>query len=288
MSALRILVVDDDDLSRGVISALLAFRPDWKICGEAADASKAIAQVARLHPDIVLIDSDMPNVDGYEATRQIVRNDPGSRVIVLTNLADEKTARAVFESGALGFVLKANATHELPAAIQAVQRGGTLFTARFAEMILKSYLQPDRKADASSTVSLPERGREAVRRLTEELAMTLGHQFNRPKATRTTARYFTIAVIAVFADGIWWYVLNGEPQQPPPAVEQLLVSLHLKSQAARVYAGNPEARVWEDVHTALYYCAGDDSFGKTPRGRVSLQRDAQLDHYSPASGKSCD
>jgi DNA-binding NarL/FixJ family response regulator len=287
MPPLRIFVADDDDVARSVISALLAFRPDWKICGEASDARAAIQQVGLLRPDITLIDSDMPGLDGCEATRQIVLHDPSHKVIVLTNVNDEKTARTVFHAGALGFVVKANATYDLPAAIEAVQRGGTFFTARFAEMILKSYLQGNPEAITSPNAPVSAREREAVRRLTEELAMTLGHQWRRPKTAGVMARYATIAVLVLVTGGIWWYVLSGEPDHPPPAVEKLLGSLHPKSPASATDQGNPDARVWEDIRTALYYCSGEDGFGKTPRGRIALQRDARLDNFSPASGKPC-
>src|ERR1700704_4862238 len=141
MAVLRIFIADDHEMVRRVISALLAFHPDWVVCGEAADGHEAVKKVAELKPDIGLMDIDMPNTDGLEATRQIVQDNPSRKVIVLTMAATEQVVHDVFHAGARGFVLKANATHDLAPAIEAVQRGQTFFTPRFAEIILKRYLQ---------------------------------------------------------------------------------------------------------------------------------------------------
>jgi DNA-binding NarL/FixJ family response regulator len=287
MTALRIFVADDHEMVRRVITALLGLHPEWEICGEAADGSEAVQKVAQLKPDVVLLDIDMPNVDGLEATRQIVQDHPSRRVIVLTMATTEQVVLDVFHAGARGFVLKANATHDLPAAIEAVRRGQTFFTARFAEMILKSYLQGTRDS-GSTDATLTERERETVHLLTDELTMTLGHQFNKPKVVHKVGKYLAIAAILVAAVGVLWYYLNGEPDHAPPAVENLLVSLGLKSLPPPLENGNPDAKVWIDVHTALYYCRGADAFGKTSRGRIASQREAQLDHFKPAAGKPCD
>jgi DNA-binding NarL/FixJ family response regulator len=287
MAALRIFVADDHEIVRRVITALLGLHPEWQICGEAADGSEAVRKVAQLKPDIVLLDIDMPNVDGLEATRQIVKDNPSRKVIVLTMATTEEVVLDVFHAGARCFVLNANATHDLPSAIEAVQRGQTFFTARFAELILKSYLQATGET-GSTDATLTERERETVQLLTDELTVTLGHQFKRPRVVRRVGKYLAIAVMVVAGAGILWYYLNGEPDHAPPAVENLLVSLGLKSPPPPLENGNPNAKVWIDVHTALYYCRGADAFGKTSRGRIASQRDAQLDHFKPAAGKPCD
>src|SRR6266566_3226188 len=108
MSGLRIFVVDDHEMVRHVISALLAFHPDWVVCGEAADGREAVRMVSDLKPDIILMDIDMPDMNGLEATRQIVQDNPSRKVIVLTMAATERVVHDVFHAGAQGFVLKAN------------------------------------------------------------------------------------------------------------------------------------------------------------------------------------
>ncbi len=287
MSKLRIFVADDHEMIRRVIAALLACHPDWEICGEAADGHEAVQKVAQLRPDIVLIDSDMPNMNGIEATRQILDRSPSRKVIVLTAAPTDQVVRDVFHCGALGFVSKQNATHDLAAAIQSIQRGQTFFTARFAEMILKSCLDEDR-AQGANEPALSERERATIRLLTDELSMSLGHQWRKPKVVGKAARYIAVSLVVVVTAGVWWYVLNGEPEHAPPVVDQFLVGVGLKSTPPSAVVGNPDTKVWIDVHTALYFCPGTDSFGKTRKGHFARQRDAQLDHFEPATGKPCD
>jgi NarL family two-component system response regulator LiaR len=286
MSRLRIFVADDHEVVRLVITALLAFHPEWVVCGEAADGREAVKMVSELKPDIILMDIDMPDVDGLEATRQIVQDNPSRKVIVLTLAATEQVVHDVFHAGARGFVLKANATHDLAPAIEAVQRGQTFFTARFAEMILKSYLREDHETVHGES-ALDDRERETIRLLTEELGITFGHQRRKPQVIHKTAKFLGISVVLLAAAGVWWYLLNGEPEHLPPLVDKVLVSLSLKSPQPATTGGDPDAKVWIDVHTALYYCAGTGAFGKTPRGKMARQHDALLDHFQPASGKPC-
>jgi hypothetical protein len=80
----------------------------------------------------------------------------------------------------------------------------------------------------------------------------------------------------------------GANQSNLSLFEQVLVSLHLAvPPPAPVYAGNPNTQVWVDLHTALYYCSGSDLYGKTPNGKFTTQRDAQMDHFEPAANRSC-
>jgi hypothetical protein len=86
---------------------------------------------------------------------------------------------------------------------------------------------------------------------------------------------------------------NPHKQAAPDAelstIDKLLISLGLaEAPAAPEYRGNPDAQVWIDLQTALYYCPGSDLYGKTPKGRVSSQRNAQLDQFEPANRKPCD
>jgi hypothetical protein len=195
--------------------------------------------------------------------------------------------RGVFRAGALGFVNKPNATHDLVAAIEAVQRGRTFFTARFAETVLKSYLEEE-KLQGANEPELTERERITIRLLTDEMNMTAAQQWRKPKVTGKAARYAAILLIVLTVSGVGWWVLNGEPEHAPPVLEKLFVSLGLKPSQVSLVNGNPDAKVWIDVHTALYFCAGSESFGKTQKGRLAKQREAQLDHFEPASGKPCD
>jgi DNA-binding NarL/FixJ family response regulator len=282
MGSLRIFIADDDERARRVLSALLAFHPGWQICGEAAEGQQAVDRVLSLKPNIAILDAGMPNLNGLEATRQIVQRDPARKVIVLIPASSDQAVRDVFHSGALGFVVKPSATHDLAPAIEAVQRGQTYFTPRFADMILRSCLEEEKSA-----ANLSDHERETVRLLTEELNLTLRHQWRRPHVTGQLAKYAAFFVLALATVGIWWYELNGEPDHAPPAVQNLLMRLGLKSPPPPLSTGNPDSHVWIDVHTGLYYCKGDAAYGHTSRGRLTNQRMAQLDHFKPASGVPC-
>ena len=282
MTSLRIFLADDDERMRRVIGALLAFHPGWQVCGEAADGEDALNKIPRVKPDIVLLDAEMPKVNGLEAARQIVRRDSACKVIILVPDVTAQIVRDVFHAGALGFVLKPSATHDLAPAIEAVHRGQSYFTPRFADMILTSCLQGGKQG-----ADLTDHERETVRLLAEELALTLRHQWRRPPTARKFLKYLTFGVLAIATAGIWWFELNGEPDHAPPAVENLLVSLGLRSRSTFPIGGDPGAKVWVDVHTGLYYCAGADYFGKTSKGRVATQHTAQMDHFEPAGGVVC-
>lgn len=283
MASLRIFLADDDLRARRVISALLGFHSGWQLCGEAANGQDAIEQVLRLKPDIALLDADMPKVNGLEACRQIVQRDPARKVILLVAAGTEQIVRDVFHAGGHGFVVKPGATHDLAPAIEAVRRGQTCFTPRFADMILKSYLQGDQ-----ASVTLTDREQETIRLLTEELTLTLRHPWRRPRIVAEFVKYLAFAALALATAGIWWYELNGEPEHGPPMVENLLVNLGLRSRPAPISGGNPDAKVWIDVHTGLYYCNGAAYYGKTAKGRFSTQSIAQQDRFEPASGKACE
>lgn len=121
-----VVVVDDQALFRAGIRMLVQSQPDLALLGEAADGVEAVELVARVQPDIVLMDLRMPVMDGIEATRRIVAAGSGARVVVLTTFdLDEAAARAI-RSGASGFLLKDADPEFLLAAIRAVHGGGAV------------------------------------------------------------------------------------------------------------------------------------------------------------------
>jgi len=284
--ALRIFVADDSEIVRRVITALLASHPGWEVCGEAADGRETLEKVSQLKPDIVLLDIDMPNLDGLEATRQIAQTHPSQKVIILTTTESEQIARDVFHAGALGFLPKANATHDLISAVDAVQRGHSYFTPCFADLILRGYLQAGQEKGSTQT-TLTERERETLHLLTEELNTTLGHRWRKTDPARRSAKFLAVATIVLAAATVGWFAYSGQMDQARSMMDNLLVSLRLKKPAPPIYEGNPDTRVWVDLHTALYYCPGADVYGKTAHGKFAPQRSAQLDHFEPASRKAC-
>src|ERR1051326_3109253 len=94
MDKLRILVVDDHQIvRRGVVSSIRGERPDWEVCGEASTGREAVAAAERLQPDIVVMDISMPDMNGLEATRQILKADPQRQVLILTMHESEQIVR---------------------------------------------------------------------------------------------------------------------------------------------------------------------------------------------------
>lgn len=136
---LRILVADDHEIVRRGLVSLLRAHPGWEVCGEAADGRQAVEKTKELKPDIVILDIGMPSLNGFEATRQIVHNNPRTRVLILTVTEADEVARAVLDAGARGFIFKSDAARDLVTAVEALECGRTFFTSRVAEMVLGGY-----------------------------------------------------------------------------------------------------------------------------------------------------
>ena len=179
MHKLRIVVADDHALMRRGICDLLRAEPGWNVIAEASNGREAVNAVAKMKPDVLVIDLAMPELNGLTATREILRSFPKVQVVLLTMHNTDQAIREVLESGARGYVLKSDAEQNLIAAVKAVAEGKPFFTPNVAEIVLKGYLR--RNADAEVNDSLPElttREREIVQLLAEgkgnkEVAMTL-------------------------------------------------------------------------------------------------------------------
>lgn len=122
---IRILIVEDQRIVRDGLIALLEDEPEIAIVGETANGAQAVAAYVRLRPDVVLMDLQMPEMDGAEATRRIREHDPDARILVLTTYATDEFIFTALRAGARGYLLKDASADELLAAIHAVQRGQT-------------------------------------------------------------------------------------------------------------------------------------------------------------------
>ena len=165
----RILVADDHEVVRRGLCALLQSRPEWEICGEAADGREAVEKSQSLKPEVVIIDIGMPTLNGLEATRQILKANPHMKVLVLTLHDSDQMIREVLDAGARGFLLKSDAARDLISAVQALRRDNTYFTSRVAEMVLEGYLKPVTKAVPLAPLRsrLTPREREVVQLIAE-------------------------------------------------------------------------------------------------------------------------
>ena len=146
MGVFRILVADDHEVVRKGLVALLQAQPDWQICGEAAEGREAVEKTLQLKPDVVILDIGMPNLNGLEATRQILRTNAQARILILTLHDSDQVVREVLNAGARGFLLKSDAARDLVAAVDALRHDKTYFTSKVASMVLEGFLKADRKS----------------------------------------------------------------------------------------------------------------------------------------------
>ena len=148
MAAFRIFIADDHEVVRKGLCALLQAEPNWEVCGEAADGRDAVEKVRELKPDAIILDIGMPGLNGLEATRQIMKDDPRARVLILTFHDSDQVVRDVLNAGARGFLLKSDAARDLVVAIEALRRDKTYFTSKVAAMVLEGYLKGGTQAAA--------------------------------------------------------------------------------------------------------------------------------------------
>lgn len=141
MKTLRILIADDHEIIRHGLRALLQDHEGWEVCGEAGDGQDAVAKAVLLKPDLVILDIEMPHLNGLDAAREILRQGPQTMILVLTIHESEQLIREVLNVGAKGFLLKSDAARDLIAAVEAVQDNRTFFTSRVAEVVLEVYLR---------------------------------------------------------------------------------------------------------------------------------------------------
>ncbi len=170
MASLRILVADDHEVVRQGVRSLLEAHPGWQVIAEASDGREAVEKACQLHPDVMILDIGMPNLNGLEATRQILRSDPGSRVLILTMHDTEQVVQEVLEAGARGFVLKSDAGRDLVGAVEALQKNKTFFTSKVAELVLEGFIKGKPRSSEepfSRREILTPREREIIQLLAE-------------------------------------------------------------------------------------------------------------------------
>jgi len=124
-SQIRILIVDDHAVLRAGLHMLLNAEDDMLVVGEASDVSQAVERLAVSHPDVILVDISMPDVNGLDGLKLMKEKAPGSKFLFLTMHDDESYLRVALSAGASGYVLKQAANNELLAAIRVVYQGGT-------------------------------------------------------------------------------------------------------------------------------------------------------------------
>ena len=154
---IRVLLVDDHAVVRSGLSAFLTVYDDLELAGEARDGAEAVRLCKQVHPDVVLMDLVMPEMDGATATRQIRQACPHTQVIVLTSFREDELVQGALQAGAIGYLLKNVAADELARAIRAAAAGRATLAPEAAQALIHAATQPP-----APGFDLTEREREVL------------------------------------------------------------------------------------------------------------------------------
>ena len=168
MPQIRILIADDHVIIRSGLRLLLEQQPDFKVVAEANDGREALQMVSKFHPEVAILDIGMPQLNGIEATRQIVAQEPATQVVILSMHADEGYVLRALKAGAKGYLLKDSAEGDLIDAIKSVHAGKTFFSPEITRMLMDDYVREIRTRGAEDSYDLlPSRERELLQLLAE-------------------------------------------------------------------------------------------------------------------------
>jgi DNA-binding NarL/FixJ family response regulator len=163
LDTLRILVAEDHPLFRKGMISLLSSVPEFEVIGEAATGEEAVVRAAQLQPDVILMDLQMPQVNGIEATRRILQESPSVRILVVTLFEDEDSVFMALRAGARGYVLKDADEEEMVHAIRAVGKGEAIFSPNVATRMLSYFAaSPPGGAPPQAFPTLTDREREIL------------------------------------------------------------------------------------------------------------------------------
>lgn len=169
---IRILVADDEELVREGFAMILDAQDDIEVIGVVGDGAEALASARQLEPDVVLMDIQMPRVDGVAATRQIMSGGPRPpRVLVLTTFGLDEYVYAALKAGASGFLLKDTPRAALVAAVRAVAQGETLLSPEVTRRLVEQFVRPPAESGPGDAwEALSQRELDVVRLVTRGLS----------------------------------------------------------------------------------------------------------------------
>ena len=168
--SIRVLVADDQAMVRSGFRMLLGSEPDIEVVAEAANGLEAVQKAARFEPAVVLMDIRMPDVDGLEATRQIVAADPSARVLILTTFDLDEYVYEALRAGASGFVLKDDPPEQLIAAVRTIAAGDALLSPAVTRRVIRQFTRVPRPSPPKQLSELTEREHEIFALIAEGLS----------------------------------------------------------------------------------------------------------------------
>ncbi len=181
MNRVRIFIADDHDLIREGLRALLERHPSLQIVGEASSGREAVREVKKLRPDIVIMDIGLPELNGLDATRQLLRALPHLEVLIVTMHESEETVHKVLQAGARGYLVKTNATRHLVTAVESLSRHVPFLGSPVTQVLLDGYLNSNLRIELqnNAVTRFTEREREIIQlfsegKRTKDVAAVLG------------------------------------------------------------------------------------------------------------------
>jgi DNA-binding NarL/FixJ family response regulator len=167
---IRVLVADDQSMVRAGFRMLLADEQDIEVVAEAENGREAVEKSARFKPDVILMDIRMPELDGLQATRRILAEDDGARILILTTFDLDEYVYEALGAGASGFVLKDDSPEQLLAAIRTVASGEALLSPSVTKKVIKQFARRPRTEPPKELEELSERERDVFRLMAEGMS----------------------------------------------------------------------------------------------------------------------
>jgi two-component system, NarL family, response regulator NreC len=164
---MKVLLADDHKIVRDGLRTLLEKHADIMVAGEAEDGREALQLARKLSPDVVVMDIAMPDLNGIEATRQILSEYPGIKIVALSMHSDKRFVSEMLKAGASAYLLKDCAFEELITAIRTVMKGKIYLSPGIAGVVLEDYIRTDRSSGLSVFSQLSDREREVLQLMAE-------------------------------------------------------------------------------------------------------------------------
>jgi DNA-binding NarL/FixJ family response regulator len=162
MESIRVLIADDHPVYRDGLRILLDSLPEAEVVGEAASGEEAVALALSVQPDVILMDLQLPGINGIEATRRILHTTPHIGVLVLTMFEDDDSVFAAMRAGARGYLLKGADQQEILRAIRSIANGEAIFAPAIAQRLINFFANPNPPLPSQSFPELTEREREIL------------------------------------------------------------------------------------------------------------------------------